>query len=76
MSLCEKSCDGRPCTDPETGEMCAQCEATIRIEMAMHRAEYDRAILSERDPRAYAEELVEAGRGHLLTEDERALVRR
>lgn len=27
--LCDKSTDGRPCTDAETGEPCAQCQAAV-----------------------------------------------
>ena len=65
-SLCDNSNDGRPCRDPETDEPCAQCQAHLDSEAAFYAASYKAASLAERDPKAYAEELRDAGRGHLV----------
>lgn len=74
--LCDKSTDGRPCTDAETGEPCAQCQAAVLEQIRLWRAQYDGASPAERDPAGYATDMVEAGRGHLLTEEQKGMVRR
>lgn len=55
----------------ETGELCAECERLLELETAYWRREYQTATMAERDPKRYREEMIDAGRGHLLREDER-----
>jgi hypothetical protein len=76
LGLCDNSNDGRPCRDPETDESCPQCEAYMAQELAYWRGQWAVASPAERDPQGYAQDMHECGRGHLLSEDEMALVRR
>lgn len=70
-TTCTLSCEGVPREDPETGEPCAACTAELEREMAYHRRQYAAASPAERDPEGYARDMRDAGRGHLLREDER-----
>jgi len=72
VRLCDRSCDGRPCSDPETDEPCAQCSAAMDEALREAWAEYAAASPAERDPVGYARDMVDGGRGHLLTEEDRS----
>jgi hypothetical protein len=55
----------------ETGEQCTKCAACSDYWMRIYESEYRAASPAERDPEGYRRDMIEAGRGHLLREDER-----
>jgi hypothetical protein len=67
----ECNADERGCTAGPDGEPCAACLASRDLAMADARRSYAVATLAERDPEAYRAQTRDAGRAHLLGEDER-----
>lgn len=65
--------EGKGCTAND-GEPCLACAAREREEMAYWLGQWRIAPLSETNPKAYAESLRDAGRGHLLRPHERELL--
>lgn len=61
-----------PCGEDDTFHLCPTCAeaeyASQEAEMAMHRRDYNAAPLSERNPEQYRQDMIDAGRGHLLPE--------
>lgn len=57
---------GHPCDAGEDGEPCPECQAHRAEAMADARREYDIRSPQEKDPEQYAQDLRDAGRGHLL----------
>lgn len=57
--------EGR-CREGEDGFPCAQCDAAFQAEYRDWLRKWNNALPSERDPKAYAESLIDAGRGHLV----------
>lgn len=53
----------RVCECGDEGRLCAFCAAA---DAAYWWSKYKNAPLSERDPEAYEQEMLDAGRGHLL----------
>jgi hypothetical protein len=56
---------GHPC-DADDGEPCPQCKASAEV----WRQEWEKASPAERNPRQYRQDMIDAGRGHLLPEEE------
>jgi len=67
-AFCQKSDDGKPCRDEETGDMCARCQAYFDDHMAYWRTQWAITPLFERDPDRFEAEMRDAGREHLLPE--------
>lgn len=57
--------EGRGCTAND-GEACDACAKLDRETMSYWRGEWAAASPEERDPRAYARNMRESGRGHLV----------
>lgn len=61
--------DGEGRCTADDGFPCAACEQRQELEYLHYRTLYDMAPLSERDPDRYRSEMLDAGRGHLLSRD-------
>lgn len=53
-------------TNDDNGDRCVLCEAEYQEEARYWLAKWNAALPSERDPKAYAESMRDAGRGHLV----------
>ena len=58
--------EGKGCTAND-GEPCESCAAKEIEEMRYWSRLYEVATLEEKDPEAYRRNLIESGRGHLLS---------
>lgn len=60
-----------PCDGGPDGEPCESCQAYREASMADARRSYAVRSPAERDPAQYREDMIDAGRGHLLSPEER-----
>ena len=60
-----------PCDGGNNGDPCADCQRTRAEWSARFRREYNQASDAERNPEQYRQDMIEAGRGHLLRPEER-----
>jgi hypothetical protein len=74
MSCEHADIDG--CHAGEDGEPCDAYKAWEEAECAYWKRQYRAAPLAERDPAGYRQDMIDAGRGHLVDDQAWSLFRR